>query len=141
MDYEQYKNFVFIRVIKALSSETRLDILKLLFKKGPLDEKTISDRILSTEANVSYHINKLKTARLVDVGIRGKFRIISINNDSRMELNQSLLRTLKIWFSKKEGKKRDQEKSFLESILSQGKMSSLRNTLKSAEKREGKRKK
>ena len=141
MDYETYKDFVLLKVLKAISSQSRLEILKILLKEKIISEQELVDRSRTTKQNINHHINILNSAHFVNVDHRGKEIVIMLNVNKELELNYDLLNMLKHWFAKKEGERGKKEKSFIESILTLGKISTLKNEMKEIEKKEKGKKK
>ena len=101
----EYKNFVFIKVTKAISSQTRLNILKILIKEKIVLEQELIERMGMTKQNISFHVNILKSAHFVDIRKKGKNIAIILNKNNDLELNYSLINLLQRWFSKKEGER------------------------------------
>jgi DNA-binding transcriptional ArsR family regulator len=136
MDFEKYKDFVILRVLKAVSSETRLEIIKLLFKEKSMSETELSEALNSSLANISFHISKLKTARFVIITKHVNERYVSIVKDRNLELNYNILQLLEKWFAKKEGDKKKYEEAFIENILHPGKMSNLKKFFNAIDERD-----
>jgi DNA-binding transcriptional ArsR family regulator len=66
-----------IAALKALSEETRLRILRLLFKEQ-LSVTEISERLKVSQYNVSKHLRVMREARLLEIEKRGKQRLYSV---------------------------------------------------------------
>ncbi len=66
------------KVFKALSDETRREILKLLSKKD-LTAGEISDNFNMSKPSISKHLDILKDAQLISYEKKGQFIIYSIN--------------------------------------------------------------
>ena len=60
-----------IAALKALGEETRLRILRLLFR-GPLSVNEISDRLHASQYNVSKHLRIMREAGLLVTEKQGK---------------------------------------------------------------------
>ena len=60
-----------IAALKALGEETRLRLLRVLFKK-PLSVNEIAERLKVSQYNVSKHLRIMRQAGLLDVEKRGK---------------------------------------------------------------------
>src|SRR5262245_10792834 len=74
----------FIAALKALSEETRLRILRLLFRHD-LSVNEISDRLRVSQYNVSKHLRIMREAGLLQSEKRGKQRIYSVADDLKSE--------------------------------------------------------
>lgn len=66
------------KIFKALSDETRREILKLLSKKD-LTAGEISDNFNMSKPSISKHLDILKDAKLISYEKKGQFIIYSIN--------------------------------------------------------------
>ena len=66
-----------IAALKALGEETRLRILRLLFKK-PLSVNEISERLMVSQYNISKHLRIMREAGLLEMEKQGKRRLHSI---------------------------------------------------------------
>jgi len=66
-----------ISALKALGEETRLRIVRLLFKK-PMGVTEIAERLEVSQYNVSKHLRVMREAGLLDVQKSGKQRLYSI---------------------------------------------------------------
>jgi DNA-binding transcriptional ArsR family regulator len=66
-----------INALKALGEETRLRVLRLLFKE-PLGVNEISRRLKVSQYNVSKHLRIMREAGLLEVEKQGKQRLYSI---------------------------------------------------------------
>ena len=66
-----------IAALKALGEETRLRILRLLFKE-PLSVNEISDRLRASQYNISKHLRIMREAGLLEVEKRGKQRLYTV---------------------------------------------------------------
>jgi len=69
--------FSCIPALKALGEETRLRILRLLFK-APIGVTEISERLNVSQYNVSKHLRIMREAGLLDVQRKGKHRLYSV---------------------------------------------------------------
>ena len=65
------------KIFKALSDETRREILKLLSKKD-LTAGEISENFNMSKPSISKHLDILKDARLISYEKKGQFIIYSI---------------------------------------------------------------
>ncbi len=81
-----------IAALKALSEETRLRILRLLFKHE-LSVNEISDRLNVSQYNVSKHLRIMREAGLLKSEKRGKQRIHSVADElkSQVAANNNVL--------------------------------------------------
>ncbi|MDB6022686.1 MAG: winged helix-turn-helix transcriptional regulator [Pedosphaera sp.] len=66
-----------IVALKALGEETRLRILRLLFKE-PLGVNEISQRLKVSQYNVSKHLRVMREAGLLETEKLGKQRLYSV---------------------------------------------------------------
>ena len=66
------------KIFKALSDETRREILKLLSKKD-LTAGEISENFNMSKPSISKHLDILKDAKLISYEKKGQFIIYSIN--------------------------------------------------------------
>jgi DNA-binding transcriptional ArsR family regulator len=66
-----------IAALKALGEETRLRILRLLFKE-PLGVNAISERLKVSQYNVSKHLRIMREAGLLEAEKQGKQRLYSV---------------------------------------------------------------
>jgi DNA-binding transcriptional ArsR family regulator len=81
-----------IAALKALGEETRLRILRLLFKE-PLGVNEISQRLKVSQYNVSKHLRVMREAGLLEVEKQGKQRLYSVVSDlkTKVEANNNIL--------------------------------------------------
>ena len=66
------------KVFKALSDETRRDILKIL-SKGDMSMGDIANNFNMSKPAISKHLDILKNAKLITAEKKGQFIIYSIN--------------------------------------------------------------
>src|SRR5258708_33551753 len=66
-----------IAALKALGEETRLRILRLLFKE-PLSVTEISERLHATQYNISKHLRIMREAGLLVTEKQGKQRLYTV---------------------------------------------------------------
>jgi DNA-binding transcriptional ArsR family regulator len=66
-----------IAALKALGEETRLRILRLLYRK-PLGVSEIAERLNVSQYNVSKHLRIMREAGLLEVHKSGKQRLYSV---------------------------------------------------------------
>jgi len=74
-----------IAALKALGEETRLRILRLLFKE-PLSVNEISERLDVSQYNVSKHLRIMREAGLLEVEKDGKQRLYSVVEDLKAQV-------------------------------------------------------
>jgi len=74
------------QVMKALSDNTRRDILSLLRKQGRLSAGDISACFNMTQATVSHHLSLLTEAELITSEKKGKYIYFEINTTVVQEL-------------------------------------------------------
>jgi len=81
-----------IAALKALGEETRLRILRLLFK-DPLSVNAISQRLKVSQYNVSKHLRIMREAGLLEVEKQGKLRLYGVPLDlkRRVAANNNVL--------------------------------------------------
>jgi DNA-binding transcriptional ArsR family regulator len=75
-------------VLKALSEQTRMRIVRLLMKQ-PLGVNDISERIGVSQYNTSKHLQILREAGLLEMEAQGKLRIYSIQAELAERLASS----------------------------------------------------
>ena len=66
-----------IAALKALGEETRLRILRLVFKE-PLSVNEISERLKVSQYNVSKHLRIMREVGLLETEKRGKQRLYAV---------------------------------------------------------------
>ena len=74
-----------IAALKALGEETRLRILRLLFKE-PLGVNEISERLEVSQYNVSKHLRIMREAGLLEVEKQGQQRLYSVVSDLKAQV-------------------------------------------------------
>jgi DNA-binding transcriptional ArsR family regulator len=74
-----------IAALRALGEETRLRILRLLFKE-PLGVNEISERLKVSQYNVSKHLRIMREAGLLEVEKLGKQRLHSVVGDLKAQV-------------------------------------------------------
>ena len=81
-----------IAALKALGEETRLRILRLLFKE-PLGVNKISQRLKVSQYNASKHLRIMREAGLLEVEKHGRQRLYSIVRDlkAKVAANNNIL--------------------------------------------------
>jgi DNA-binding transcriptional ArsR family regulator len=81
-----------IAALKALGEETRLRILRLLFKE-PLSVNEIADRLGVSQYNVSKHLRILREAGLLQLQKAGKQRLYFVGDElkARVAANNNVL--------------------------------------------------
>ena len=81
-----------IAALKALGEETRLRILRLLFKE-PLSVNEISDRLRASQYNISKHLRIMREAGLLVTEKQGKQRLYTVaaNLKSHVAANNKTL--------------------------------------------------
>ncbi len=81
-----------ISALKALGEETRLRILRLLFKQS-LSVNEISERLQATQYNVSKHLRVMREAGLLETEKHGQQRLytVSAHLKSQMAANNNVL--------------------------------------------------
>lgn len=81
-----------IAALKALGEETRLRILRLLFKER-LSVNEISGRLETSQYNVSKHLRIMREAGLLEVEKQGKQRLYGVPSDlkRRVAANNNVL--------------------------------------------------
>ena len=78
------------KVIKALSDETRREILKLLNKQD-LSAGEISNHFDMSKPSISKHLDILRDAELISSEKKGQFVIYSINTSVIQEVLENFL--------------------------------------------------
>ena len=81
-----------IAALKALGEETRLRILRLLFKEQ-LSVNEISERLQVSQYNVSKHLRIMREAGLLETEKRGKQRLYAVADKlkSQVAANNNVL--------------------------------------------------
>ena len=74
-----------IAALKALGEETRLRILRLLFKE-PLGVNAISERLNVSQYNVSKHLRIMREAGLLEAEKQGKQRLYSVVEELKAQV-------------------------------------------------------
>ena len=74
-----------IAALKALGEETRLRILRLLFKE-PLGVNEISERLDVSQYNISKHLRIMREAGLLEVEKDGKQRLYSVVSELKAQV-------------------------------------------------------
>src|SRR6185436_9480176 len=74
-----------ITALKALGEETRLRILRLLFKE-PLSVNEISERLEVSQYHVSKHLSIMREAGLLELEKQGKQRLYSVVDDLKTQV-------------------------------------------------------
>lgn len=81
------------KVFKALSDETRREILKMLSNKD-MSAGEISDRFSMSKPSISKHLDILREAELISSEKKGQFVIYSINTSIIQEVLGNFLNIL-----------------------------------------------
>ncbi len=84
------QNDMDIEVIKALSDETRIEILEIIGKKE-LNASEIAIKCTLSRPTISHHLQILKRANILDARKEGKEIFYSVNMQTLKSLSQSLL--------------------------------------------------
>ena len=81
-----------ISALKALGEETRLRILRLLFKEQ-MSVNEIADRLKASQYNVSKHLRIMREAGLLEVEKQGKERFYRVTRKlkSQVAANNNVL--------------------------------------------------
>jgi DNA-binding transcriptional ArsR family regulator len=81
-----------IAALKALGEETRLRILRLLFKE-PLSVNEISERLEVSQYNVSKHLRVMREAGLLEIEKQGQQRLYAVPEElkSHVAANDNVL--------------------------------------------------
>jgi DNA-binding transcriptional ArsR family regulator len=81
-----------IAALKALGEETRLRMLRLLFKE-PLCVNDISERLNVSQYNVSKHLRVMREAGLLELRKSGRERIYGVTETlkSHLEANNQVI--------------------------------------------------
>jgi len=74
-----------IAALKALGEETRLRILRLLFKDA-LNVNEIADKLEVSQYNVSKHLRIMREAGLLEVEKQGQQRLYSVVEDLKAQV-------------------------------------------------------
>src|SRR6267142_1632602 len=81
-----------IAALKALGEETRLRILRLLFKER-MSVNEIADRLKASQYNVSKHLRIMREAGLLEAEKQGKERLYGVTSKlkSQVAANNNVL--------------------------------------------------
>ena len=74
-----------LAALKALGGETRLRILRLLFKEQ-MSVNEIADRLKASQYNVSKHLRIMREAGLLEVEKHGKERLYGVTRKLKSHL-------------------------------------------------------
>ena len=74
-----------IAALKALGEETRLRILRLLFKEQ-LSVNEISERLQVSQYNISKHLRVMREAGLLELEKQGKQRLYAVTSKLKAQL-------------------------------------------------------
>ena len=74
-----------ITALKALGEETRLRILRHLFKE-PLSVNEIAERLHASQYNISKHLRIMREAGLLELEKQGKQRLYSVVDDLKAQV-------------------------------------------------------
>ncbi len=85
----------FIKILKALSDNTRLKILEILLLEGEMCVEDIIKKTKTTNSNISFHLTILKNAFLVKSKKKGKWVFYSINLKELQKVKNWLTKVLK----------------------------------------------
>ena len=111
-----------VSLFKALSDETRLRILNLLFR-GELCVCELMDALQMPQPRISHQLSILKAAGLVVDRREGKWIIYALSNWEKGDLTASVVQILREWAK---GWVFEADRSRLEQTLSKGVRSSCR---------------
>src|SRR5262245_49053896 len=78
-----------IPALKALGEETRLRILRLLYKE-PMGVTEISERLAVSQYNVSKHLRVMREAGLLEVQKEGKHRFYCVMPSLKAQMAANL---------------------------------------------------
>lgn len=79
-----------VKILKAISDETRFSILQLLSKEGPLIGKEIASRLSIATSTLSHHMEQLSGIGIIHEEKIKNSKFYSINNLIRQELLEKL---------------------------------------------------
>ena len=74
-----------IAALKALGEETRLRILRLLFKQ-PMSVNEIAEKLDVSQYNISKHLRIMREAGLLELEKQGKQRLYSVVDDLKTQV-------------------------------------------------------
>jgi ArsR family transcriptional regulator len=80
----------YIKVFKALSDQTRLDIVLYLWKQGEVSCQQLSEKFQLSQPTLSHHFNKLTSADILTVRKQGAARYYTINKNYLISLGINL---------------------------------------------------
>ena len=78
-----------VSALKALGEETRLRMLRLLFKE-PMSVTSISEHLQVSQYNVSKHLRVLREAGLLEIEKCGQQRLYTVNARLKSQLASNI---------------------------------------------------
>lgn len=70
-----------LKIFKALSDTTRMDMIRLLLKKKELSCQELSKKFLLSQPALSHHFNKLLDAQVITVRKNGASHYYGVNKE------------------------------------------------------------
>ena len=70
-----------LKVYRALGERSRLNVLRVLKKRGELNCSEVRDELGLTPSTMSHHVALLEDCGLIDVRRQGTFRILSLREE------------------------------------------------------------
>lgn len=83
-----------VKLFKALSDETRMDIIKLLLKKKELSCQELLEKFSLSQPALSHHFNKLADAAILKVRKVGTHNFYSVDNRRLKKLGVDIQKTV-----------------------------------------------
>ena len=89
---EQLKDYV--KFLRALGSEERLNILEAIEKEGPLTVTDVEKRFFMEQSTASHHLNMMKRSNILSSKKCGRFVYYEANNGHLSDFYKNLVKTL-----------------------------------------------
>jgi DNA-binding transcriptional ArsR family regulator len=80
----------YLKVFKALSDQTRLDMVMYLWREGEVPCRRLSEKFQLSQPTLSHHFNKLINADILKVRKQGVTRFYEINKNYLISLGINL---------------------------------------------------
>ena len=80
----------YLKIFKALSDQTRLDIVRYLWQNGEASCQLLSEKFQLSQPALSHHFKKLADAGILEVRKQGVARYYDINKNHLISLGINL---------------------------------------------------
>lgn len=89
------EKIIYIKIFKALSDETRLNILQEIAIHEEICVCKLMEKFTIAQSKLSYHLKLLLEASLINVKSKGKWNFYSINMEALQNvLSENMIKTL-----------------------------------------------